>query len=138
VDNTGEPALICHPLGAGHVILCTYPLEYFAAEQPQVNPENCWRLYSALATFAGVPRLVSAQDPRVLVALIDTDGPCNLVIANTADERVETRIQCEPGVSIALGNAKHTQDTVPTTVTLSPFEVIQARATGLRSDRRVV
>ena len=57
-------------LGAGSTVLCTYPLEHMAARTPRVNPEDTWRLYSALAADAGVSRPVRVDDPRVLVGRV--------------------------------------------------------------------
>jgi hypothetical protein len=47
------------------MVLCTYPIEHMASERPRSNPEATWRLYSALATSAGVSRPLRAADPRV-------------------------------------------------------------------------
>ncbi len=67
VDGYGRPALLRHDLGAGQTVFCTYPLEHMAAKTPWANPESTWRIYSALATAAGVSRPVRVDDPRVLV-----------------------------------------------------------------------
>ena len=66
IDSYGRPALLRHRVGAGQAVLCTYPLEHMAARTPWANPENTWRIYSALATLAGVERRVRVDDPRVL------------------------------------------------------------------------
>jgi endo-1,4-beta-mannosidase len=71
LDDRGRPALLAHQLGAGQVILCTYPLEYMAASLPAVNPEPTYRLYDALAVAAGIKRDVIVDDPRVLVGALD-------------------------------------------------------------------
>jgi endo-1,4-beta-mannosidase len=70
VDGYGRPALLRHALGAGRAVLCTYPLEHFASRTPWANPESTWRIYSALATDAGVSRPVRADDPRVLCGVL--------------------------------------------------------------------
>ena len=65
VDGRGRPALLRNPNGEGSMVLCTYPLEYLAASRPNANPEPTWRLYSALASVAGVARPVRVEDrPR--------------------------------------------------------------------------
>ena len=56
-------------LGAGQTVLCTYPLEHMAARTPWANPENTWRIYSALAALAGVERRVRVDDPQVLAGI---------------------------------------------------------------------
>jgi endo-1,4-beta-mannosidase len=70
VDAHERPALLRHALGSGSTFLCTYPLEYMAAHTPRANPESTWRLYSALATEAGVRRPLRIDDPRVITGLI--------------------------------------------------------------------
>src|SRR4051794_10501683 len=70
VDQAGDPALLRHRVGAGAMVLCTYPLEYMAARTPRVNPEDTWRLYSALADEAGVARPWHVEDPRVMAARV--------------------------------------------------------------------
>ena len=54
VDGHGRPALLRHSIGAGCTVLCTYPIEHMAAKTPGVNPEDTYRIYSALAEAAGV------------------------------------------------------------------------------------
>ncbi|MBB2890313.1 cellulase family glycosylhydrolase [Flexivirga oryzae] len=69
VDQHGRPVLTRKRHGDGQAVLCTLPVEYFAARTSRVNPEDSWRLYDALAVEAGVERRINIDDPRVL-----TDG----------------------------------------------------------------
>jgi endo-1,4-beta-mannosidase len=64
-DGQGRPALLVKRVGAGCLVLCTYPLEHMAATLPRVNPDPTRDLYDALADFAGVARAVTVEDPRV-------------------------------------------------------------------------
>ena len=48
---------------SGQTVLCTYPLEHLAARTPRANPEDTWRLYSALASEAEVSRPVQGRRP---------------------------------------------------------------------------
>ena len=74
-DQHGHPALVINRVGAGTLVLGTFPLEYLAAAQGRVNPEPTWRIYRALAVHAGVVRPVTVDDPRVLVdGLVHADG----------------------------------------------------------------
>lgn len=74
-DAHGRPALLRYPTGKGEAVLCTYPIEHFAARTARVNPEDTHRLYSALARIAGIDRLVTVDDPRVFAdALVHEDG----------------------------------------------------------------
>jgi endo-1,4-beta-mannosidase len=86
VDGHGRPALLRNRLGAGSAVLCTYPLEHMAARSPGVNPEDTWRIYSALAIEAGVERAVRVDDPRVLVGLIRSGESETALFLNCAAE----------------------------------------------------
>src|SRR5262249_59640080 len=66
IDARGRPALLRNELGAGSTVLCPYPLEYLGARTPRVNRGRTWRMYSALATAAGVARPVRVGDPALL------------------------------------------------------------------------
>ena len=105
VDQHGRPALLRHRLGEGQVILCTYPLEHMAAHTPWANPEDTWRLYSALADVAGVARRVRVDDPRVLVGrLLSGAGEVALFVNCSADTVVaEPRIADGAVLRAALG-----------------------------------
>jgi endo-1,4-beta-mannosidase len=92
VDGHGRPALLRNAVGrgrssptrrptgderprSGETVLCTYPLEHLAAVGAQVNPEDSYRIYDALADIAGVARRVTTGDPRVLAdTLVHADG----------------------------------------------------------------
>ncbi|TWE07916.1 glycoside hydrolase 5 family protein [Rudaeicoccus suwonensis] len=67
VDQHDRPVLVRRRHGDGQAVLCTLPVEYFAARRPRVNPEDTWRLYAALAAEAHVERRASIADPRVVV-----------------------------------------------------------------------
>ena len=84
LDGHGRPALLRHRLGAGCTVLCTYPIEHMAARTPGVNPEDTYRIYSALAEAAGVARPVRVDDPRVLVGRIRNEGGETALFLNTS------------------------------------------------------
>ncbi len=50
-DSSGRPALLCREVGAGRIVLSTYPLEYFAARTREPDTGSTVRLYSALAAL---------------------------------------------------------------------------------------
>ena len=91
VDGHGRPALLRHRVGAGGTVLCTYPIEHMAAKTPGVNPEDTYRIYSALAEAAGVERPVRVDDPRVLVGRIRTGGAETALFVNTSGETLSTQ-----------------------------------------------
>ncbi|MBO0870482.1 MAG: cellulase family glycosylhydrolase [Micromonosporaceae bacterium] len=78
-DAQGRPALLSRAVGAGAMVLCTYPLEAMAAATARVNPEPTWRLYAALAQAAGAHPQATVDDPQVLVDCLDRDDGARFV-----------------------------------------------------------
>jgi Cellulase (glycosyl hydrolase family 5) len=102
VDGHGRPLLLRHRLGGGSTFFCTYPLEYMAAKTPDVNPEDTWRLYSALAAEAGVCRPVHVADPRVLVGRIRAGEGETALFVNASSEAIDVEPSVD-GVALATG-----------------------------------
>ena len=100
VDGHGRPALLRHALGRGTTFLCTYPLEHMAARTPRANPENTWRLYSALATEAGVQRPVRVDDPRVITGLIRTGAAHTALFLNCSSDLIAAEPILADGVAL--------------------------------------
>ena len=118
LDGRGRPALLRHPLGSGSAVLCTYPIEHMAARTPGANPEDTWRLYSALATAAEVDRPVRVDDPRVLVGRVRSGDSETAIFVNCAEDSISV----EPILSgVELD---------PATVTLEPFGVAAIQCAG--------
>lgn len=91
-DGHGRPALVRKAHGTGSTVLCTYPVEAFAAARGRVNPEDTWRLYDALAEQAGVERAVHIADPRITVdGLVRDDGRRFVWLVSLAGEPVAVR-----------------------------------------------
>ena len=75
VDDQGRPALLVRRVGAGSMVLCTYPIEHLAATTPAANPDPARDLYDALARFAAVDRPVTVDDPHVAAdVMVHQDG----------------------------------------------------------------
>ncbi len=90
VDDYGRPFLLRNRIGDGWAVLCTYPLEYMASTQPDVNPEATYRLYQALAMAAGVRREATVDDPLVFAdVLVHEDGRRFQVLLSQHDGSVE-------------------------------------------------
>jgi endo-1,4-beta-mannosidase len=88
-DEAGNPALLVREVGAGRIVLSTYPLEYLAARSPRVNPDDAVRLYGALARVAGVEPPVSVDDPRILTDTLEhQDGRVFAWLVSQADDAV--------------------------------------------------
>jgi endo-1,4-beta-mannosidase len=121
VDGAGRPALLRHLVGAGSTVLCTYPIEHMAARLPASNPESTWRLYSALASAAGVARPVRVDDPRVLVGALRTGNEEIAVFVNCSGDTIAV----EPVVS---GSLKLPPPGAWST--LAPFGVAAVRCAG--------
>jgi hypothetical protein len=121
VDAHGRPALLRHRLGAGSTVFCTYPLEHMAAHTPRVNPENTWRIYSALAEEAGVARPVRVDDPRVIVGRLATPGAETVLFLNASGDRVEFEPLLEEGLTLGLSEGR---------LTLEPYGVAAVACHG--------
>jgi endo-1,4-beta-mannosidase len=121
VDGHGRPALLRRRIGAGSVVLCTYPVEHMAARTPRVNPESTWRLYAALAVAAGVQRPLAASDPRVMTGLLRTGGGELAVLVNTSPQPVEVRLVTTGAAS--YGRADKAPGETVKQLVLPPFEV---------------
>ena len=91
IDSYGRPALLRRRLGVGQAVLCTYPLEHMAARTPWANPENTWRIYSALARLAGVERRIHVDDPRVLAGVLRGGTRDTAVLVNCSSSAVSLR-----------------------------------------------
>ena len=118
VDAEGRPALLRRRVGAGSMILSTYPLEHLAAGTPRVNPDAVQTLYDALAEAAGVDRTVRVEDPRIAAdVLVHEDGTRYAWLVSQADEAVAVK-PILSGASLPAGGES---------VTLAPFGVAVLR-----------
>ena len=118
------PAILRKRHGSGQAVLSTYPLEYLAAAQGRVNPEDTWRVYRALAEEAQAKPAVTVPDPRVLVdGLVHADGSRFVwLVSEHADElKVGPRI-ADGGMLRTLDG--HDADDV---VALPPYGVVVLR-----------
>jgi endo-1,4-beta-mannosidase len=125
-DAHGRPALLRRQAGRGALILCTYPLEYFAAATPGVNPDATATLYGALATHAGVRRPVSVDDPAVACdVLVHADGTRFAVLASHVDETltVKPAFGANRDTALPFGLMPLGEQAVVGMVSLPPFGV---------------
>lgn len=125
-DQHGNPAVVVKEHGAGRAVLCTYPLEHFAARRRGANPEDSWRLYHALAGLAGAAAPVQVDDPRVLVdALVHDDGRELWFLVSQHGQAVEVAVACEDELTTLYG------EPAGQTVHLDPYGyVVLVRAEG--------
>ncbi|WP_432572607.1 glycoside hydrolase 5 family protein [Kineococcus sp. SYSU DK005] len=72
-DAHERPLLLEHRVGAGRMVLSTYPLENMAACSARVNPEPTWRVYDALALLAGARRDVRVADPLIMCDVLERE-----------------------------------------------------------------
>lgn len=89
-DSHGRPALLRHVLGDGETVLCTYPIEHFAAVSACVNPEDTNRLCAALSDVAGIRREITVDTPSVFAdTLVHEDGRRFAWLVSQNPERCE-------------------------------------------------
>ncbi|MET9256486.1 cellulase family glycosylhydrolase [Streptomyces sp. NPDC003717] len=121
-DAHGRPALLSHRVGAGRLVLATYPLEHMAAVTPAVNPEPTWRLYAALAAEAGARPEVSVPDGRVVTGeMAHADGHRVVWFLSQHPEHLTVTPRVDAGVLEDLDGKEITS------VELPPFGVLVAR-----------
>jgi endo-1,4-beta-mannosidase len=116
-DQHGAPALLRHRQGAGQWILGTFPIEYFASETPEVNPEPTWRIYDALAEVAGVRREIRVDDPRVTTdVMVHADGTRYAWFVSQHDQELEVTPRADADLTYVGGGSA-------ATVKLAPYGV---------------
>ena len=120
-DAHGRPALLQRKVGAGAMVLCTYPTEYMAARTPRVNPESTWRLYSALATSAGVDRPLTIRDPRVMTGRLRTGAGELALVVNASPDELEVGLVTAGAARYGRHGAQPAE--ALSRVKLAPFEV---------------
>jgi endo-1,4-beta-mannosidase len=121
LDGHGRPALVRRQVGDGAMVLCTYPIEHMAARAPRVNPESTWRLYSALATSAGVDRPLTVRDPRVITGRLRTPAGELAVLVNASPDEVEVSLTTAGSASYGRRGAESGE--ALSQLRLAPFEV---------------
>jgi hypothetical protein len=120
LDGHGRPALLRRRVGDGAVILCTYPLEHMAAAAEAARPEAITALYDALASYAGVSRLVTVDDPRVGADVLTRDDGQRFVwLVSQSPEPITAKPQVSGGFVLRKLDGSTGGDTV----TLDPFGV---------------
>ena len=126
-DGAGRPVLVQREVGAGRIILCTYPLEYMAAALPAVNPEPTYRIYDALAVIAGIERDVVVDDPRVCVGELTHSGGSRFIwLVSQSPDAVTATPRVRPGLQLrTLDGAATAADHV-----LPPYGVLVLRLEG--------
>ncbi|GAA5191025.1 cellulase family glycosylhydrolase [Rugosimonospora acidiphila] len=90
----GQPALVTRRTGRGQIVLLGYPVEYFAARTPDVNPDGAVRLYRALGVEAdALPSVDNGGDPRLIVdALVRDDGARFAIVISEHAEPVTATV----------------------------------------------
>jgi hypothetical protein len=120
VDDQGRPALLRNRTGAGWMVLCTHPLEHWAASRPAANPEPTWQLYSALAGISGVSRPLRVEDPRVTVGALRIGEKDAFLALNLSPVSVQAELVA-PGSFIYLASSSSGQSIG--SLQLDPYEV---------------
>jgi endo-1,4-beta-mannosidase len=93
-DAHSRPALLVRDTGAGRIVLSTYPVEYFAARCPRVNPDDTVRLYRAAAQVAGALPAVVVDDISAFADVIERDdGRRFALVVSEAGESMKVGVR---------------------------------------------
>ncbi len=117
-DEAGRPAILVFETGKGRLILCTYPLELFAARTSFVDRGDLVRLYEALAEIADAcgPVHVSARDVYGDL-LVGPDGTATVVVVSEADEPRVVTVHTAGHADVELSLAPYGAALVPASPT---------------------
>lgn len=119
VDQDGRPALLENRVGAGSVVFCTYPVEYYLWSTPNVHQDDqTHRLYRALRTRAGLSTPLDSSDPWVELAWLEGDEGLLLWVINRAWQPRRVELSCPAHLRDAV-----TGERIPSTLDLPPKEV---------------
>ena len=91
-DAQGRPMLLRRRVGAGQLVLGTYPLEHMASRVPGANPEDTWRLYTALAAEAGLGERAQVDDPRVHARTMSSGSDHFLWVVSQAEAALDVQV----------------------------------------------
>ena len=98
-DSSGNVVVSLKRLGKGKVIVVNFALEKCIVEQESEVVDNgffneLWRIYAYAAREAGVKRLVTKEDPRLVITEHPRkDGTTLVVAVNTHDKPVESPVK---------------------------------------------
>src|SRR5262249_1571000 len=121
-DGGGRPALLLRQVGEGALVLATYPVEYFAASLPNVNPECSWRLYRALGAQAGIEQMVRSNRPEVLVdGLIHSSGERYVWLGSSSERPISAPVRLRGGG--CLEDLESSERRLDTFAELEPYGV---------------
>jgi endo-1,4-beta-mannosidase len=112
VDQNEMPALTLYTKGAGKAVLCTYPLEYFAANRPNDNPNDIAKIYQAAAEEAGVSAILHIDDLRIAVGTMEVDDRVIAIAANLTSDEINTPMVLDQNYAIAYLSGEDTPEKV--------------------------
>ncbi len=94
LDGAGRPALVSNVRGRGKTLLSAYPLESYLAVFPAAfeGLESTYRLYRALAEWAGIQPMFSTNIPGIEVAGLVASGRGYAVLANHQPEQKQVNV----------------------------------------------
>lgn len=129
-DQAGRPALTRKRHGAGRVLLLHCPLEYYLAEQADINErDDSESLYRLLATEAGLGSALRSSDPLVQLRQVETtQGPPLLWVMNRSWRARETYLDTPGGRALLGGTPALREGT--TRLPLAPKQVAVYRLAG--------
>lgn len=99
VDAVGDPALVVRSRGAGHVVVCSLPLELLLADVPDAHgPDDAtWGVYAGLADLADARDAAGAEHPALTNGLLTGPEGAVLVLTNHTNRAVTAPLRLPEG-----------------------------------------
>lgn len=120
IDQNGMPAITSYSNGTGTSFLCTYPLEHFAANVANDNPNNICTIYQAVAIEVGLTPQVYTDDCRITIGSMKSSEYNVFIAANLTSDTVEATMNCLDNQRIVTLE----WETLPKKMTFLPYEIV--------------
>jgi len=119
IDQNQMPAITSYENGDGKSFLCTYPLEHFAANLANANPNDISKIYRAVAKEANVLPDVSVDDYRISIGTVRILGKTIIVAANLTSDEIHISLAYNKNRTLLLLSG----ESVSEKVVFSPYQI---------------
>lgn len=131
VDGDNSPALVVSRRGAGHAVVCAFPVELLAAAGADAHGprDKSWGLYAGLADLAGARGEAAAGHPDVTAGTLRGPHGRVITLTNHSSASLEVEVRIPEGARDAARVGTRTRTPVETNnghaaVTLDPYGAV--------------